>query len=65
MNEPTRDRVRERADHLLPEERAAGSDDAEQQAASILADSDAREQYAEPTADLRIDHRTSGETVEP
>jgi len=59
------DRVRRRADHLLPEERAAGSDSADEQAANILADSDAREAYAEPTADLRIEHRTSDETVNP
>jgi hypothetical protein len=65
MDKPTADRVQQRAQHLLPEERAAGSDDAEKEAASILADSDAREKYAEPTPDLRIDHRTSEETVDP
>jgi hypothetical protein len=65
MDEPTAERVQRRAGHLLPEERAAGSDDSEQQAASILADSDAREEYAEPTPDLRIDHRTSEDTVDP
>jgi hypothetical protein len=65
MDEPTAERVQQRAEHLLPEERAAGSDDAEKEAASILADSDAREKYAEPTPGLRIDHRTSEETVDP
>jgi hypothetical protein len=64
MDEPTAERVKRRAAHLLPEERAAGSEDAEKQAASILADSDARERYAEPAPDLRIDHRTSEETVD-
>ena len=39
---PDRDRVEERA-LLLPEERAAGSDDPEAQAAAILHDSDLRE----------------------
>jgi hypothetical protein len=37
-------RVEERA-LLLPEERAAGSDDPEAQAAAILADSDLREDH--------------------
>lgn len=35
------DRVAERS-HLLPEEEAVGSDDPEQQAATVLADSDER-----------------------
>ena len=37
------DRTAERADDLLPEERAAGSDDPTAQAAAILADSDRRQ----------------------
>ena len=41
-------RVEERA-LLLPEERAAGSDDPEAQAAAILADSDLREEQPERT----------------
>ncbi|GAA3558928.1 hypothetical protein GCM10022197_12850 [Microlunatus spumicola] len=41
-------RVDERA-LLLPEERAAGSDDPEAQAAAILADSDLREDHPERT----------------
>lgn len=41
-------RVEERA-LLLPEERAAGSDDPEAQAAAILADSDLREDHPERT----------------
>ena len=41
-------RVEERA-LLLPEERAAGSDDPEAQAAGILADSDLREDEPERT----------------
>ena len=42
MTDQTDPRVEERA-LLLPEERAAGSDDPEAQAAAILADSDERE----------------------
>ncbi|MGI3780191.1 MAG: hypothetical protein ACRYG2_05370 [Janthinobacterium lividum] len=44
----TDSRVDERA-LLLPEERAAGSDDPEAQAAAILADSDLREDHPEQT----------------
>lgn len=49
------DRVDERAD-LLPEERAAGSDDPQAQAAAILDDSDRR------TADPERTRRESGQT---
>jgi hypothetical protein len=63
VSEP--ERAQSRAGHLLPEERAAGSDDPEAQAEAILEDSDAREEYAEPSPGLRIDHRRSDETVEP
>lgn len=65
MSEPVSDRVRERAAHLLPEERAAGSDDPEAQAEQVLNDSEARQAYDESTPDLRIDHRQSIDTVEP
>ncbi|GAA0933963.1 hypothetical protein [Virgisporangium aurantiacum] len=65
MNEPVSDRVQTRAAHLLPEERAAGSDDPEMQAEQILKDSEARETFDESTPDLRIDHRQSTDTVEP
>ena len=65
MSEPASDRVQKRAAHLLPEERAAGSDDPETQAAQILNDSEAREAFDEATPDLRIDHRQSADTVEP
>lgn len=49
------DRVDERAD-LLPEERAAGSDDPQAQAAAILDDSDRR------TADPEQTKRESNQT---
>jgi hypothetical protein len=65
MSEPASERVQQRSENLLPEERAAGTDDATAQAAAILGDSDARERYAEPEPDLRIDHRRSEETVDP
>ena len=65
MSDPESDRVQGRAAYLLPEERAAGSDDPELQAAQILKDSDAREEFDESTPDLRIDHRQSDDTVEP
>ena len=65
MSEPVSDRVQERAAHLLPEERAAGSDDPQAQAEAILNDSEAREAYDESTPDLRIHHRQSAETVDP
>ena len=65
MSESASDRVQERAAHLLPEERVAGSDDPETQAEQILNDSDAREAFNESTPDRRIDHRQSTDTVEP
>lgn len=65
MDDRTPDRVQQRAEHLLPEEQAAGSDDPQGQAAAVLADSDAREAYAEAASDLHIHHRRSEETVDP
>ncbi len=64
MDETGTERVQRRAAHLLPEEVAAGSDDTQAQAGSILGDSDSREEYREPTPDLRIEHRTSEDTAE-
>ena len=74
---PVDERTAERADDLLPEERAAGSDNPLAQAAAILADSDERtlERDADDDADaaehdgeagsIPVEHRTSDETVEP
>jgi hypothetical protein len=56
----TDDRTDRRAAELLPEERAAGSDDPRAQAEAILADSDRRED--DPESD---EERSSGETVTP
>jgi hypothetical protein len=54
------DRTDQRAAELLPEERAAGSDDPRAQAEAILADSDRREDCPEPA-----EERRSGQTVTP
>lgn len=57
------DRIESRAEHLLPEEESAGSDDPQAQAEAILAESDIRE--ADPTAapDSFLERRTSDQTV--
>jgi hypothetical protein len=57
QNDP---RVDRRAEDLLPEEQAAGSDDPQAQAAEILAESDERADHPRPA-----EQRTSEETVEP
>jgi hypothetical protein len=51
----TDDRTDRRAAELLPEERAAGSDDPHAQAEAILADSDRREDFPEPAEERRSD----------
>jgi hypothetical protein len=61
-DEPSRVATRS---ELLPEERAAGSDDPEGQAAEILAESDARQEAASRAADKSAEHRRSEDTVEP
>jgi hypothetical protein len=53
------DRTDRRAADLLPEERAAGSDDPQAQAAAILADSDDREERPEG-----LEHRRSDQTAD-
>jgi hypothetical protein len=53
-------RVERRADGLLPEEQAAGSEDPVAQAAEILAESD--ERADNPQA---VERRSSEDTVEP
>lgn len=54
----TDDRTDQRAAELLPEERAAGSDDPRAQAEAILADSDRREHDPEP-----LEERSSDQTA--
>jgi hypothetical protein len=58
-------RVESRADTLLPEEQAAGSEDPKNQAEEILADSDARAEYRDDPDGPSVEHRTSEDTVEP
>jgi hypothetical protein len=59
------ERARTRAKNLLPEEQSAGSDDPEGQAASILSESDARQQDRSAAPGTVLEHRRSEETVEP
>jgi hypothetical protein len=58
MTEPIDERVESRAADLLPEERAAGSDDPRAQAAEILRDSDTREHDLDAAPDSFVEHRT-------
>jgi hypothetical protein len=60
----TDDRVATRAD-LLPEESAAGSEDAHAQAEAILSDSDERSEDLEAAPGKFVEHRTSDEATEP
>jgi formate dehydrogenase subunit gamma len=62
--DPDQERVRHRADDLLPEERAAGSDDPEAQAAAILADSDEREYDRDAAPDTVMENRTSADAAD-
>ena len=58
------DRVRSRAE-LLPEERAAGSDDPQAQAEAVLADSDERTEVPGAAPDTSLERRTSAESADP
>ena len=53
------ERIESRAQHLLPEEQAVGSDNPTAQAAAILADSDEREADQQAAPDSFVEHRTS------
>jgi hypothetical protein len=57
QNDP---RAERRADELLPEEQAVGSEDPQAQADQILAESDERTDAPRP-----VERRTSEDTVEP
>ena len=59
----TDDRIDQRAADLLPEERAAGSDDPRAQAEAILAESDEREDDAEAPPDTILERHSSGKTT--
>jgi hypothetical protein len=63
MNPDADDRIRARAEQLLPEETSAGSDDPQAQARAILAESDQREHGPDIAPDTVLEHRTSDETV--
>ena len=56
---PDDGRVTERADELLPEEQAAGSDDPKAQAEAILQESDERQDSREP-----VEERTSEDVTD-
>lgn len=60
-----RERVERRAEHLLPEERRAGSGDRLAQAEAILADSDGRTGGQIASTDESLERRTSDQTVPP
>jgi hypothetical protein len=57
------DRVAQRAANLLPEERAAGSDDPVAQAETILEESDIREADPHAAPDSFVEHRTSDQAA--
>jgi hypothetical protein len=59
------DRVARRADELLPEERQAGSDDPEAQAAAIIAESDERVLDREAAPGTHLEERDSDEATPP
>ena len=58
-------RVAKRANALLPEEDAVGSDDPTQQAEVILEESDARSEDRNAAPDSFVEHRTSDEATPP
>ena len=63
MPEPD-ERIKARAEALLPEEEEAGSDDPIAQAAAILEDSDEREDDRVDPPGQPVEHRTSEDTVD-
>jgi hypothetical protein len=60
---PDEERVVSRSE-LLPEEKAAGSDDPEAQAEAILAESDERSLDRDASPSTHLEHRTSDEVTE-
>jgi hypothetical protein len=61
-NDP--ERYESRANHLLPEEEAVGSDDPQAQAAAILHESDVREDDPHAAPDSFLERRTSQQATE-
>ncbi len=62
---PDDDRIKARADALLPEEEEAGNDDPVAQAAAILEESDEREFDRADPPGQSVEHRRSEDTVDP
>ncbi|MEV4628128.1 hypothetical protein AB0J90_17785 [Micromonospora sp. NPDC049523] len=60
-----RRQVERRAEYLLPEERAAGSEDPLAQAEAILTESDRRTAGLPAGPGSVVEHRTSDQTVSP
>jgi hypothetical protein len=58
------ERIRARAEALLPEEEEAGSDDPIAQASAILEESDERERDRVDPPGQGVEHRTSEDTVD-
>lgn len=58
------DRIKARAEALLPEEEEAGSDDPVAQAAAILDESDEREFERDDPTGEGLEHRRSEDTVD-
>jgi len=58
------DRIKARAEALLPEEEEAGSDDPVAQAAAILEESDEREFERDDPTGQGLEHRKSEDTVD-
>ena len=52
-----------RRSHLLPEERAAGSDDPQAQAEAVLTESEIRTEVPDAAPDTHLEHRSSADTV--
>ncbi|WP_326559928.1 hypothetical protein [Micromonospora sp. NBC_01796] len=60
-----RSQVERRAEYLLPEERAVGSEDPLAQAEAILTESDRRTAGLPAGRGSEVEHRTSEQTVSP
>lgn len=63
--DPVAERSSRRSEHLLPEEKAAGSDVPEEQAAAILEDSERRSEDRDAAPGSFVEHRTSDEATPP
>lgn len=64
MDESDERRVHTRAENLLPEERAVGSEDPEAQAEAILADSEERTEHPGAAPDTVLEQRSSQDAAD-